>query len=412
MTFANNQRRALVLGSYPCVTPVHGGQIRLAEIINAYRQAGYAVQSINLYEMQPQPRGDHDFDFPPDTPWRLWHEKHVPLIADLNSGRYAAGDPVAYKKISAAVQGNPNIIHLEQPWLLPLVERWREEGKYRNARIVYGSQNIEAPLKKAILDRYHVAEAAAVADEIEILERRACEIADIVLAVSADDSAQLAAWSGKEVVLAANGIAAWQAESSTLQAWKKRLPQTPFALFVGSAHPPNISGFFDTLGDSLGFLPPDRKICIVGSVSPHIPAHPLFQRWGPLNSSRVQILGLVDNAALAAIKELAHAIILPITEGGGSNIKTAEALYSGKYVLGTPASFRGFDRYRTLSGVKAAQTPAVFKQAMCTMLHQPPHQSSPQASQSEHVLRQTLLWTETLKPMLKAVNSHNSHSSQ
>jgi len=98
MTFANNQRRALVLGSYPCVTPVHGGQIRLAEIINAYRQAGYAVQSINLYEMQPQPRGDHDFDFPPDTPWRLWHEKHVPLIADLNSGRYAAGDPVAYKK--------------------------------------------------------------------------------------------------------------------------------------------------------------------------------------------------------------------------------------------------------------------------------------------------------------------------
>lgn len=130
---------------------------------------------------------------------------------------------------------------------------------------------------------------------------------------------------------------------SHLEAWKKKLPPGPFALFVGSAHPPNISGFFDVLGDSLGFLAPDR--------SAHLrrwqrrpappPIHPAFQRWKPLNESRIQILGMLDDADLAAVKSLAHLFILPISEGGGSNIKTAEALYSGKYVLGTPTSSAG-----------------------------------------------------------------------
>lgn len=400
-----NKAKILVLGSYSCVVPRHGGQIRLAEILKAYRAAGHEVQSLNLYSMTETERGEFDFDFPRNTPWREWQGRQVPLIEDLTSGRYAAGDEAAYARLTQAVRGEPDVIQMEHPWLLPLVQRWRREGKFARACVVYGSHNLEAPLKKAILRQYGIPEADEIAAAIETLERQACEMADIVFAVSESDRQQLDVWSNGKAILTANGIAAWNADPAALASWEKRLPRRPFPLFVGSAHPPNISGFFETLGDSLGFLPPDTRLCILGSVGSHIESHPRLLRWGPLNRSRIQVLGMVDEAALAAIKTLAHVIVLPITEGGGSNIKTAEALYSGKHVLGTPVSFRGFDAYLDLPGVHVAEPGRAFTQKLQELLQQP----LPEIGQRDLEKRQTLLWTHTLAPMTEALARHLSN---
>lgn len=394
--------QVLVLGSYPCVRPLHGGQVRLAEVIAAYRRAGHTVQSINLYDTSAeagQPRGPHDVEYPSTSAWRQWQGRPIPLIDDLTSGRYASQDERAYADITRLVQGAPAIVHLEQPWLLPLVLRWKREGKIPAARIVYGSQNIEAPLKQAILAHYGIAEAQAIAAEIALLEHEACRQADLILAVSDSDRRALAKLTASPVVLAANGIAPWHADRGTLPGRLCRLSAAPFALFVGSAHPPNISGFFETLGDTLGFLPPDRKICIVGSVGPHIVGHPDFLRWEPLNASRVCMFGLVDDAVLAALKTLAHVIILPITEGGGSNIKTAEALYSGKYVIGTPTSFRGFDDFLDMPGVHLAASPQAFRSTLQRLLQTSPLVPDPAWKDR----RQRLLWEHTLAPMTRAV---------
>ena len=390
--------RVLVLGSYPCITPMHGGQIRLAEVISAYRQAGFQVQSVNLYDSNAaagQPRGPHDIDYPSQTAFRKWNNKAIPLIDDLTSGQYAANDEHAYQAITGTLAGTPDIIHLEQPWLLPLVQRWRKEGLIPGCRLIYGSQNIEAPLKRTILKQYHVDEAETIASEIAQLETEACLQADIVLAVSESDRQALTQLTGSPVILAANGIASWAADPSRLDRWLKRLPSTPFAIFVGSAHPPNISGFFETMGDSLGFLPPDRIICVAGSVSSHIPQHPDFQRWKPLNESRIRILGMLDDADLATVKTLAHVFILPITEGGGSNIKTAEALYSGKHVLGTPVSFRGFDDFLNMPGVNLATTAESFRKQLRELLHKPLPDQGPFWQKA----KENLLWKSTLRPM-------------
>ena len=401
--------RILILGSYPCVVPRHGGQIRLAEIIANYRRAGFQVQSMNLYTMTAtEARGPHDFNYPWNTPWREWNGRQIPLIDDYTAGLYAAGDATIYARLTEAVEGEPDVIEFEHPWLLPLVERWRAEGRFPRALIVYGSHNIEAPLERAILEQYGIAEAAAVAVDIDALERRACAVADIVFAVSENDRQQLATYGRAEALLAANGISAWQATPTALEHWRAQLPACPFPLFIGSGHPPNISGFFAAIGDSLGFLAPDNRFCVVGGVSEHIAGHPRLQRWGPLNQSRLQVLGMVDDDALAAIKTLAHVFVLPITEGGGSNIKTAEALYSGKHVVGTPTSFRGFDAWLDLPGVHCVEPGPAFARKIQELLAQP----LPQDSAQDAARRAALLWSHTLAPMPATLKRYLTRASE
>lgn len=381
---------------------MHGGQIRLARILDAYGTAGFQVRSVNVYDLGATalPRGSDDVDYPGISPFRSWRGRSIPLIEDLTSGSFIAGDESAYRKISSKLPASPVVIHLEQPWLFPLVQRWRREGVLGEHRLIYGSQNVESPLKKAILDQYHVAEANEVAEDIEKLETDACQGADVALAVSESDRQALSHLSATPVILAENGIAAWQTDESSLGVWRNKLPENPFAVFVASAHPPNISGFFDVLGDSLGFMAPDQRICVVGSVGTHLRQHPSFIRWRELNESRSQILGMIDDRDLAAVRTLAHVFILPISEGGGSNLKTAEALYSGKHVLGTETSFRGYDRFMGMPGVHVAKAGDEFRSRLSALLETPPPVLPSDSPWNE--VKKSLLWTSTLRPMVDA----------
>ena len=69
-----------------------------------------------------------------------------------------------------------------------------------------------------------------------------------------------------------------------------------------------------------------------------------------------------------------------------------QALYSGAHVLGTPVSFRGFDRFLSLPGVHQHAQPAAFQQAVYPLLQTP----TPIQDAASQTLRQTLLWQHTL----------------
>lgn len=392
----------LVLGSYPCAEPRHGGQVRLAEIARAYRRGGARVRTLSVFDEPPyqgQRYGRHDLVYPVGVAARLWHGAAIPLIEDLTSGQYAATDEQACRQLGAALFARTDLLHLEQPWLLPLVLRWRRDGRLPGTRLVYGSQNIEAPLKAAILRHYGVRQADEIAAEIAALEAAACAQADVCLAVSASDQAELQRHATVPVTLAPNGIAPWQASPAVLETWRKRLPAAPFALFVGSAHPPNISGFYEMFGKALACIPPATEVVVAGSVGPELLKHPAFLANEPLNRSRLRILGVIDDADLAAVKTLAHLFVLPITEGGGSNIKTAEALYAGAYVVGTPVSFRGFHAFAGAPGVCECADPAAFRAAVATCLRAPRLTLAP----AEIARRQTLVWEQTLAPVTALV---------
>lgn len=385
--------RLLILATYPHQPARHGGQVRLAAIDRIYRAAGFELQHICVYEPEVYPalQGAGAIAFSAEHPMRRYRGRQVPLIADFLTGPYAAADAGAYGAIRRQIAARPDIIHLEQPWLLPLAERLLAEPEFAGTRLIYGSQNIEAPLKRAILSQYQV-EAPDVLEEIARLEQRACARADLVLAVSRADQAILSAWSPGRVVLAANGIDPWQASAAARRRWRARLGEAPFALYVASAHPPNLSGFFAMLGASLAFLPPDRCIVTAGSIGAAILADARFRRWEPLNRSRLIDAGIVEDEDLAALKDLAQVFFLPILDGGGTNIKTAEALYSGRYVVGTGASLRGYDSYCDLPGLAIHDEPALFRAAILRALESPRRAAAADTNER----RAGLLWQNCL----------------
>lgn len=392
----------LLLSTYPFVEPRHGGQVRLAGIAEAFTEAGWQVDSMAIYEPEgygSQRLGGRDIAFPCDSPYRKFYGRDVPLINDLLSGPYAAADDGGFRAVLQKLPQRLDAIHIEQPWLWPLGQKIKQLPQFKNACLIYGSQNIEAPLKRDILTSYKIAAAEDVVAEIDALERRAACEADISVAVTQSDLDTLIAWGANRPVLAANGIAAWQARPETRESWRERLPKSPWMLYVASAHPPNFTGFTDCVGRSLGCFAPDSRLVVAGSVCEHLFRHLAATRWHSLNLSRLQLLNILSDDDLAAVKTLAHAFLLPIPHGGGSNIKTAEALYSGAYVLGTEAAFRGFEGFMDLPEVTVARSPADFQAGIRTLLARP----AAAPSEAARARREALRWDRCLAAIPSAV---------
>src|SRR5690606_28273039 len=95
-----------------------------------------------------------------------------------------------------------------------------------------------------------------------------------------------------------------------------------YALFCASAHPPNMTGFFNMLGGGFGSLKPDERLIVAGGAGPEIIKDNRLKPSSKL-AERLVVTGLVSQSCLAGLIDGATSIILPITQGGGTNLKTA-----------------------------------------------------------------------------------------
>lgn len=403
-----SRRRILVLGSYPTRRPIHGGQVRLAQLVAAYQRHGFTVRQVNVFVPQPvyahhglgaRLRGA-SFDLPlSGRRVQAAARGQVPFIEDLLSGQIVAADASSAAAIERYA-GQVDWVHLEQPWLLPLVERLRQRGRLGRFRLIYGSQNIEHPLKRAIFEQYGVTHGEAVLADIASLESAAAGQADVVVAVTAADARQLGQWTQAPIVLAPNGVQPWTSSSRQRRSWLARLGEAPFALYVASAHPPNIQGFCEAFGESLAALSPTQRVVLAGSVAEHVLHAHWFRRWEALNARRVHVAGLLTHEELAALKDLTHTFVLPVTAGGGSNLKTAEALYAGRHVVATSLAMRGFEAFADLPGVTVVAPGPAFANAVSDSLGRRP----PAASQQAATRREQLTWACTLSSLLTAID--------
>lgn len=165
-----------------------------------------------------------------------------------------------------------------------------------------------------------------------------------------------------------------------------------FALYCGSAHPPNAEGFFAMLGGGFGSLTPDQCLVIAGGVSYAIGSDERVHQSANL-APRVVLGGHVSDGCLAGLLNAAHCVILPLTQGGGTNLKTAEALWSGKFIIATTVAMRGFEQFKNSPGVLIADTARDFKNALRYAMNA----KAIELGHEDRNARRVVLWEECLK---------------
>lgn len=366
--------------TYPIKFPIHGGQRRVHAFAEHYRSIGILFESVCIFEPEIyESREVGRYDLPLE-PFRS-EFSDVPLIGDLLSGLYAAGQTrIVDHFLRVLLEKQPCAITLEQPFMWPLVKKLREHAEIKKIPLIYSSQNWESPLKKVMLLNAGVERKTVglVENKINELEREAVAGSDLIFAVSESDAKIYAILAPKKAVcIVRNGVN--RPPTAGLSVPNELMNQRYF-FFVGSAYPPNIDGICSLVFDGgIFFVPPQKSFAICGGVAHGISRDARYQQFLAANTERVHFFEKISDDELNAIKASAHAFLLPIEFGGGSNLKTAEALASGKWVIATSTSLRGFEEFADEPGVIVADGRTQFRKAAMQVYRKPALQLSAEA---------------------------------
>ncbi|MDF3886716.1 glycosyltransferase family 4 protein [Cupriavidus basilensis] len=202
------------------------------------------------------------------------------------------------------------------------------------APFIYESHNVEADLKRGIYGRHKWA-----ADLVEWVERRTAWEARTLTACCAEDGQRLrelySLGDDKRIVTVPNGIHLSAVPYRTADAKARRRAalsaKQPVALFMGSAHGPNVEAAHLILAAAEQL--PDVHFVVMGSV-----CHTLGDVRRPRN---VGLLGVVSDAEKGRWLELAEYGLNPILSGSGTNLKLVEYAAAGILIVGTEFGARG-----------------------------------------------------------------------
>jgi glycosyltransferase involved in cell wall biosynthesis len=234
-------------------------------------------------------------------------------------------------------------------------------------------------------------------DVIDFLEDTEIEIAqesDLVICVTERDAEWFRRNGANNVVSVNNGT---NAKLSYVTSNRH------YALIVGSGHPPNIEGSIKYLSDATEWLPPDTNLIFVGTMCDALRGN-LGKEYNEERQTRIVFLGKVSDDDLDKLVESANVIALPIPYGGGSNLKTAEALVSGRPVVGTSTSFRGFEDFISSEFVIVADSVYEFQD----FVSQACRVKYPTTARDGY---KSLTWngtTQTLKDYLRSISGTSS----
>lgn len=385
--------RYVSLGTFPIRRPMHGGQLRANAIHRVLRQHGWETRHIAVdpFRATAADADPGDLTIRMSARFRKKMDRQHRGV-DVCASNFIA-DSWAHRRAIRRVLDDfkPDVIALEQCWLWPVVREYQASGAHDGFAIVYSSHNVEqnflaqqAALSGRGMDDWNVRQAAEI--ELDMLAQ-----ADLVVAVSEQDAAHFSL-RNSNVTLAPNGI--WKRDEPTdLGLWASRFSGLRTALFVSSGHPPNVNGFLSMTAPDLGFLSAKERILVVGGAANAIRRDQRFRLSSDINDGRIELLGTQDSATLSALIELADVVMLPILDGGGTNIKTAEALYNRKSIVATSFAFRGYEHFAHDENVGLADNPAEFQDLLLKALRGSPRRV--EAQDDERL--DALLWTATLR---------------
>jgi len=378
--------------------PRSGGELRVTALADGLRGAGVEVARAAVVMRPRDRRGPLDLSLPWTARVAVRWLRSPPGLGDLRRAWWCAGATAPVRRLAALGPPRVDLLLAEHPWVYPLARRLRDEGPWRAARLVYSSHNVEWALREQVwrLGGTPAAVAARGVEAIRALEAEAARGADLCLAVSEEDAAALRGLGARRVAVVPNAVD--PVVAAPLAPPYDRLG--PYVVLAASAHLPNLHGFTAFLGEALDWVPEGARVVVVGSAGPALRRRPALERrhGGPDEpGGRWWATGPVPRPALHALLANARAVLLPIGEGGGTNLKTAEALLSGRPVVATPLSLRGFAPFADAPGLAVAADPAAFQAEARRRLLEvaQPTQRHPRAAE--------LTWTHAQARLVEAV---------
>lgn len=325
-------------------SPLYGGPARLHWIRVVLEQAGFTTSSVVVNTLPDAGSlTQDDLRVRPSVPLGFAHH---PLYEDVMVGQRAAAQHDIVQGVRRyIVAQRPRFVWLEQPWLMALVDA---VGLPIGAKLVYSSQNVEFKLK-VVLENLHNPQSdkpnAALVEQVKAIEAEAMERAALVFSICEADRTDLLATFGTNSVVLPNGSSIGQAQPDPGSRFAAMFhqPGRRFFGFAASSYLPNQAGLAAIADPSLAFLPPSARIALAGSISDAVKDHPQILRHWALNAKRLACFGFLSPADFTQFSLHLPCTIVPILHGGGSNLKTADALASGTEVIASAESMVGYE---------------------------------------------------------------------
>ncbi|HET9850438.1 MAG TPA: glycosyltransferase [Candidatus Saccharimonadales bacterium] len=398
-----SDKKILIISTYPIANPRDGGQKRVNAIVKEYKKAFKQVKFMAVFKGRYPSYDKDDIYVPTDGSYPA---HLIPFIGDVIAGSAIFSDSrIKNKMVKILRQYQPDIIQIEQTFPYIGLKLLLEELNM-NPKLVLSSHNVEYRMKQEILDGLGVpaADSKPIIKKIREAEEELSKRATLVIAVSKDDIREHKKMGAKRLVLAPNGIERVAPSQEAVEYWRNYFKDKAIkytASFIGSAHPPNWEGFKKMVGDRMGFVPPDTRMVLAGSIADYFQDNFKDMNLGHMTFwQRVIPVGRLDENKLAGLIAATDVILLPITEGGGSNLKTAEAILSGRKIVATSYAFRSFEKYRDLPNIFIADDPDRFRQNILKAISSPlTERTKPQIELAEKVQ-----WHYSLKGAVKEVS--------
>ena len=230
-------------------------------------------------------------------------------------------------------------------------------------RFVYSSHNHEAALKRRLLEAHPLRDE--LVRDVELLERVAVEGSAATIAVSREDASAMVC--GKRmagpVVVVRNGAA--PPSQDVAQGVEQRIRRKIRAgdvVFLGSAHMPNIEAA-NVIAKEIAPRCTHVGFHLIGSVCDGVGAVP----------RNVTSWGVLDDATKSAVMQACALAVNPVASGSGSNVKLADYLGHGLFVVttefgqrGYPAAVREHVRVVPIEGFAGAITETLDKTELFT----------------------------------------------
>jgi glycosyltransferase involved in cell wall biosynthesis len=390
----------LLLTHIGAENPKSGGEQRISAIIKNYERHGHKVivsgvagnvAYNGMHELLPMPKQPilESFFYP------------ITAMEDYCVGKFSASESSKMLRHIQRIIHETKIdfIQIEMPWFIELALLIKKKiNLCAGAKIIYSSHNVESPLKQKIyLDLNGFSsphEDARMA--VEELERMAVIESDKVFTVSDYDSQVYRQLYNKQACITPNGTYV-NGEDDRLHCPFSGITNFSankrYVCYVASGYKPNVDSFYSVFSGGSPFHS-GLKLMIIGSAGSSIRNHADWKKLGNL-INHIIFWENVKQAELGKLLAFSSAIVIPITHGGGSSLKTADALMAGVPVITTSVGIRGFESYIGQTNIFIADSPIQFKSEISRVIEKdlPP------------ITREGLDWQSCLAPMLGYVST-------